>query len=105
MSPFLFKDLKEPKSEHVTQVNIYLYLSGLKTGKLLYEDKGLQSTKEFLVKRDDELIRVKKEEALNLKFQITNRNKQGKRVLPPRAHGSKGDEQCLGCKYRGGCWK
>jgi len=105
MNPFEYKDLSKPKPEHLTQMQVYLYLSGLKNGKFLYENKANQSLKEYLVRRDDAMIAVKKEEAIRLKYQITNLNSQGKHVLPPRGYDSRGHKKCLECKYRGHCWK
>jgi len=105
MNPYSFKDLKQPKPEHLTQMQIYLYLSGLKYGKFIYENKGDQGVKEFLVERDDALLEVKKEEAVMLKHRVTHTNSQGKHVLPPRGYETRGHTKCLQCKYRGHCWK
>ena len=104
MNPFSFKDLKKPKPEHLTQMQIYLYLSGLKYGKFLYENKGDQSVKEYLVEKDDAVIAIKREEAVILKHRLTHTNSVGKHVLPPRGYDSKGCTTCLQCKYRGHCW-
>jgi len=105
MNPFEFKDLEKPKIEHKTQMQVYLYLSGLKYGKFVYENKANQSVKEFLVLRDDAMIDVKREEAVRLRYQVTNKNSQGQHVLPPRGYDSRGHKRCLECKYRGHCWK
>ncbi len=104
MNPYKFRKLEEPLPEHKTQMQIYLYLSGLKYGKFLYEDKAFQEVKEFDVIRDDQLLVVKKAEALHLKHVVTHTNAQGKRVLPPRAHEYRTHEDCKRCKYRGNCW-
>ncbi len=105
MSPYLFKDLKAPKPEHITQMQIYLYLAGLRYGKFIYENKGNQRAKEFLIVRDDEYLKVKKAEAIELKFQLSNRNSHGVRVLPDRGHASRTHQECKDCKFRGHCWK
>jgi hypothetical protein len=98
------KKLENPKPEHITQMQIYLYLSGLKYGKFLYENKNNQAVKEFLVTRDDKLLEVKKAEALALKVQVMSCNSRGQRTLPKRGFDSKTHYQCMRCKFRGDCW-
>jgi hypothetical protein len=105
MHPMMYKDLERPKPEHQTQMQIYLYLSGLKYGKFLYENKADQSIKEFLVVRDEQTIAVKVEEAIKLRYVLEHSNTTGKRVLPMRGHDSRGHTECLDCKFRGHCWK
>ena len=105
MNPFDFKKLEQPKSDHITQIQIYMYLSGLKCSKFIYEDKSNQAVKEFLVERDDNLLRVKVEEAKRLKHIVLHTNSSGKRVLPERGYAAKSHKKCLQCKYRGHCWK
>lgn len=104
MNPFQFNSLKAPLPKHLTQMQIYFHLSGLKYGKFIYEDKGSQKVKEFDVERDDDLIAVKKEEAILLKYQVTHLNSKGQRVLPSRRYFSAGQKECLKCKFRGHCW-
>jgi hypothetical protein len=105
MNPFDFKKLDKPKSEHITQIQIYMYLSGLKYSKFIYEDKSNQSVKEFLVERDDNLLQVKINEAKELKYVVLNMKSSGKRALPDRGYREKSHKKCLRCKYRGHCWK
>lgn len=105
MNPFQFKKLSEPLPYHITQMQIYLYLSGLKYGKFIYEDKAVQSVKEYLVTRDDNFLAIKKAEAVDLKHIVTHTNENGKRVLPLRGFQDKSCEDCLRCKYRGNCWR
>lgn len=105
INPRGFSALKEPMPDHITQMQIYLYLSGLKYGKFIYEDKWTQNTKEYLVVRDDTMLAVKKEEAVKLRYLLMNRDSKGRRVLPPRAHQARTDKECLQCKFRGHCWR
>lgn len=105
MNPFQFQSLEAPLPRHKTQMQIYLYLTGLKDGKFIYEDKGTQKVKEFDVPRDDGYIAVKVEEAKLLKHRVTHTNSKGQRVLPERAYMSAGHKECLRCKFRGQCWK
>ncbi len=105
MNPMQFNKLECPLPDHITQMQIYIYLSGLKYGKFIYEDKGSQSTKEFLVVRDDHMLAVKKEEAIWLKFVLTNADDKGIKRLPGRKYKSRSHRDCLRCKFRGDCWK
>jgi hypothetical protein len=98
------KKLDAPKSAHITQMQVYLYLSGLKFGKFLYENKNNQGVKEFLIPRDDKLLEVKRAEAITLKNQVEAQNSQGNRTLPKRGFDSKTHYQCMRCKFRGDCW-
>lgn len=105
INPRSYNDLTAPMSDHITQMQIYLFLTGLKYGKFIYEDKWTQNTKEYLVVRDDNLIAVKKEESFNLKYTLTHTNSQGLRVLPARAYQERTHRNCLQCQFRGHCWK
>lgn len=104
MNDYEFRRLEDPKPQHNTQMQIYLYLSGLKYGKFLYENKNNQETKEFLVPRDDRLLEVKKAEALSLKSLVETPNSKGGRSLPKRGYDSKTCWQCRQCKFRADCW-
>lgn len=105
MNPFTFDKLKAPKPEHITQMQIYLYLTGLKSGKFIYENKGTQDIKEYLVPRDDNFINVKVEEAKALRYIVEHTNVDGHRVLPKRKYKARGNRECADCKYRGNCWR
>ena len=105
MNPRQFRTLEGPLPDHITQMQIYLYLSGLRYGKFVYEDKATQNVKEFLVTRDDNLLAVKKEEAIWLKFVVTNVDDKGARKLPTRAYKERTHRECVRCKFRGHCWK
>jgi hypothetical protein len=47
-----FSSLREPKEEHVIQVNCYMLVLGLEGAVILYENKDNQEMKEFFVKKD-----------------------------------------------------
>jgi hypothetical protein len=104
MNSHLYEKLTQPKPEHVTQMQIYFHLTGLRAGKFIYENKNDQSVKEYLVVRDDNFIAVKVEEAKRLRYIIENKNSKGMRVLPPRPYKAKGNKECSVCKYRANCW-
>ena len=104
MNSFAFKQLESPMPNHITQMQIYLYLSGLSNGKFIYENKDNQNIKEFLVRIDQGLLAIKKAEALALKQQVTTVNTRGDHTLPPRGYPSKTSPKCMACKFRGHCW-
>jgi len=99
-----FRLLNTPEPKHATQMQIYLYLSGLKYGKFLYENKNDQNFKEFLVVRDDDLILEKARQASKLKQIALNTNTKGQRTLPPRPYTKSNVSECVECKFRGHCW-
>lgn len=101
---FNFSKLSGPKKEHYTQMQIYFYLSGLKYGKFVYENKNTQVWEEFLVIRDDEWLEVESKKAKELAFIAKTTNSKGQRVLPPRPYTEASDE-CSECAYSKLCWK
>jgi len=53
----MFKyQLKQPKVQHLWQLQIYMYLTNIHEGFLLYEDKNTQELKEFYIKYDPDLV-------------------------------------------------
>lgn len=105
-----FSKLVGPSPSHMCQMQIYLYLSGLKCGKFLYENKDNQRFRQFLVKRDDDFIKARVAEAKFLKKIVTHVNSKGERVVPsrPRAYMEpvvrNNSKECMDCKYRAHCW-
>lgn len=106
INPFGFKKLEAPKPEHITQMQIYLSLSGLQSGKFIYENKADQSVKEYVVERDDEFINIKRQEAVFMRDLVAGVNTSGKKVLPKRGFDEedKDNKTCMQCKYRSHCW-
>lgn len=105
INPVYYKSLTGPQPDHNTQMQIYLYLTGLKFGKFIYENKWTQETKEYLVTRDDVLLNVKKAEALRLKRLVNHVNANGQRFLPVRGFSDPLNMECTSCKFRDHCWK
>jgi len=99
-----FRRLSGPQPYHTTQMQIYLYLSGLKFGKFLYENKNDCAFREFLVPRDDALIDSKVIAAKALKRIVKGTNSNGKRTLPNRAHKKDNAKECVECPFRSHCW-
>jgi len=52
----VFYSLHEPKAEHVVQLHLYMFMSGIPRGVLLYECKNDQELKNFFVKQDPEVL-------------------------------------------------
>ena len=105
MNTFGFKKLTKPTDEHYTQMQLYLYLSGLNQGRFIYEDKNDQKTKEYIVPRDNRFITQKVREAKELKHIVTNTKSNNKHPLPVRGYSSRSNVNCLSCKFRGHCWE
>ncbi len=99
-----FRRLIAPKDSHFIQMQTYLYLSGLKVGKFLYENKNDQTFREFLVPRDEACIQKIRLDGQGLKKVVTSTNSEGKRTLPPRAHKRNNSKECVECSFRSHCW-
>ncbi len=99
-----FRKLVAPKESHFIQMQTYLFLSGLKTGKLLYENKNDQKFREFLTPRDENCIQKIRSGGEALKKIVTSTNSQGLRTLPPRAHKRNNVKECVECSFRSHCW-
>ena len=99
-----FKKLIGPKDSHFLQIQIYLHLSGLRAGKLLYENKNDQMFREFFVPRDEACIQKVFTDGQNLKKIVTSTNSKGLHTLPPRAHKKNNVKECVECSFRSHCW-
>ena len=56
MNANTFYSTYEPKEEHLIQVNIYMFCTGIERACLLYECKDDQALKEFYVKQDRAIL-------------------------------------------------
>lgn len=99
-----FRRLIAPKDGHYIQMQTYLYLSGLKAGKFLYENKNDQIFREFLVPRDEACVQKIHSDAMSLKKIVTSTNSKGQHALPPRAHKKNNVKECVHCAFRSHCW-
>lgn len=90
----MFQPLEEAKREHQVQVHIYMWLLGLKSSVVLYENKDNQTIKEMFVPRDEKLVEdIKKKSAWLV--EVIQRRK-----LPPRFSGATPTRfPCKGCEY------
>ena len=87
----------EHKEEHELQLQLYMYLTGIKQGCLLYENKNKQELAEFHIKYDQEKV----DYILN-KIKTVNEHVAAG-TLPPREY-VKTDFQCRYCDYADICW-
>ncbi|MHA2279369.1 MAG: PD-(D/E)XK nuclease family protein [Promethearchaeota archaeon] len=99
-----FRRLVAAKDSHFTQMQVYLYLSKVRFGKLLYENKNDQMFREFLIARDEAFIKQQVVAAKLLKRIVGNTNSEGKRTLPPRGHKKDNTKECVECPFRSHCW-
>jgi hypothetical protein len=89
--PDLFLKLYKPWPSHIYQVNIYMWLSGIKKGVVLYVDKSSNDVcpaKEFILESDSKVI-------VDVKGKITSYNLGMKsRTLPDCLCSSRRDVTC-----------
>lgn len=95
-----FQFLKRPDSQYVVQINIYMWILGIKQGIIFYEDKNRHEIKEFLVKYDQGIIDDVLKNAVKLRKIIENNqipkiNKNYKKTTKP----------CAYCDFKSYCWK
>ncbi len=84
--------LKEPKEEHVLQLQLYMYLTNIMDGILLYEDKNTQEIKEFYIKYNPEIVDELLEKIRYVNECIRNRELPERESAPPAW-------QCRYCSY------
>jgi len=83
---------KGPKKHHLQQILMYMYLTGVKKGILLYENKNTQEIREFAIEYDEEIV-----EDLIKKASVINSYVLEKK-LPPK-EGTASSWQCKYCNY------
>lgn len=88
----------EPKEEHVQQLQLYMHMTGIHRGLLLYENKNDQTLMDFWVDYDKYIA-----DAVMLKIKkAAYYYKNGK--YPNRDY-QKDSFQCKYCNYRSICWQ
>lgn len=65
---------------------------------LLYENKDNQDLKEFLVERDDDIIKDIKQYCLNMNYYVEHD------IVPERIEGGKSSNGCRWCNYKNDCY-
>ncbi len=94
-----FAYLKEPDQVYIVQINIYMWLSGVKKGIIFYEEKNTHELREFRVSYDESKIEDIKKNALKLKKVLDAKQ------LPsiPKTF-AKSKKPCCYCEFREKCW-
>lgn len=90
-----------PKADHLIQCHLYMWLTGLKWGKILYWDKGTHGLKalvEHTIEPDAELI----ENLKSILLSIRTGHQTGQ--LPPRICANNTCERALACAVRKQCF-
>lgn len=88
--------LNEPKEHHVQQLQLYMYLTGVHKGFILYEDKNTQELKEFYIQYDHKLVEQLLEKIRMINYHVENR-------MLPNKEGKPSEWQCKYCEFRGIC--
>jgi len=100
MKDELYMDLTEPKTEHVVQVNIYMWILNLQGAVVVYENKDNQQLKEMFVPRDDDLIEKIKAQATWMMELIAAKK------LPFRPNGyTRSKFPCRFCEFVDYCYR
>jgi CRISPR/Cas system-associated exonuclease Cas4 (RecB family) len=93
-----FEKLSRPKPEHYDQLMLYLHLTKIQDGILLYESKNTQDMLEFYVEYSEE-------EANRIIGKIKECVKHyTEKTLPVRPY-DKHSYECQYCDYRNKCWE
>jgi hypothetical protein len=89
ISPRGFFEVREsPQVQHVVQMQIYFWLSGLKRGHILYWNKGGNGTdaiRSFVVERDEETIQTVKDLIAEIRLKIGTGELMDRICLNPNA--------------------
>jgi CRISPR/Cas system-associated exonuclease Cas4 (RecB family) len=96
----MFSELTEPKTEHVVQVNIYMWILGLNGAVVVYENKDNQSVKEMFVPKDEALIEKIKQQSLWMRELLESRK------LPSRPSDfTRSKFPCRMCEFLEFCYR
>ncbi len=96
----MYRELMEPKPEHVVQTNIYMWILDLQGAVVIYENKDNQQLKEMFIPRDNDLIEKIKTQSIWLQDVL----KQKK--LPHRPNGFfRSKFPCCLCEFVDHCYQ
>lgn len=97
INSMVFKNLNEPKEDHINQVQLYLHFLDPKKGILLYVNKDTQELKEFQFSYDSKRTKYLLSELADLKTKIDSD------VIPPRIPDWPNNWQCRYCAFKEIC--
>ncbi len=92
-----FRKMKEPKLEHIYQLQLYLYYFEIKKGILLYVDKDQQDIKEFEVEFNKKIAENLLENFKKLKSKIDEN------LIPSTLPDYPRSKQCRYCSFKPIC--
>lgn len=96
-SGFKYIERTGPKQAHVMQLMLYMHITGIKQGLILYENKNDQRMKEFFIGYDPEMA----EKIMN-KIRLANKHVD-EGTLPEKEF-QRTDFECMYCEYKDLCW-
>lgn len=91
--------LRQPLPSHLRQINLYMYVTGVHKGIVLYEWKGTQECKEFEVTYQPALIQHILATAAVVKSHLENGT-----LIDRPAWAEKDHRACKVCPYKNTCW-
>ncbi len=97
MNSMVFKNLNQPKEEHINQIQLYLHYLDPKKGILLYVNKDTQELKEFFVGYNSEQAQSLLRTLGELKKKIDSN------IIPPRIVGWPDYWECRYCQFKEIC--
>jgi len=97
INSMLFKNLTQPKEDHLNQIQLYLHFLNPKKGILLYVNKDTQELKEFMVAYDAKRAQSLLNELTALKIKIDSN------IVPSRIPGWPDNWQCRYCQFKEIC--
>jgi len=93
----ILRGMKEPKEEHVSQVQLYLHFFNIKRGILLYEGKDTLELKEFTINYDNNLAKRILKQFKDLKDNLQ------KDIVPECLSDYPKNWQCRYCQFKDVC--
>jgi len=97
MNSMVFKNLSQPKEEHINQIQLYLHFLDPQKGILLYINKDTQELKEFEVPYDSKRAQSLLNKLISLKTKIDSN------IIPPRLPDWPNNWQCKYCPFKEIC--
>jgi CRISPR/Cas system-associated exonuclease Cas4 (RecB family) len=94
---FGYLDKYGAKEYHIKQLQLYLYLTGVRQGMLLYENKNTQELKEFFIPYDEAVAKTVIDQIVLVNGCIDTH------TLPPKEY-EQTDYECRYCSYNSICW-
>jgi CRISPR/Cas system-associated exonuclease Cas4 (RecB family) len=95
----LFKRIRQPFITHLRQLNIYMHVTGIHHGIILYEWKATQECKEFEVRYQPALI-----QHILAAASLVKQHLQNGTLIDRPEWAEKNHKTCKQCPYKDICW-